>query len=292
VTELEAAGIVRTLEYRIVRSDDSIRHLRVTVSVVEHDGGRVQQIVGSVHDITDRRSADRTIAARIAISEALDGWTSLEASAQDLLAALGEAMDFVFGALMLLEDDRLVARATWSAGGEGFTAIAESTNVLRRTVGGSSVGRAWTAREPVVAPFVGPERPPSDLRDAAQASGVRSTVAIPAITGEMSLAALVFLSLEDIAATEQLMRSLTGIGHELGHFFSSRRGELERPVLTPREAQVLQLAAEGRSGPAIARELYLSPATVKRHFEEIYLRLDVSDRPAAVAEAMRRGIIV
>lgn len=292
ITELEAEGAFSTLEYRILRSDDSIRHLRVTVSVVEHDDHGPQQIVGSVQDITDRRSDERTIAARIAISEALDGWESLDADAEDLLAAVGEAMDFVFGALMLLDDDRLVARAVWSSGDERFAAIADSTRVLRRTMGGSSVGRAWTSREPIIAPFVAMQRPPSGLRDAADAAGVRSTVAVPAVAGDSSLAALVFLSLEDIAPTEQLMRSLTGIGYELGHFFSSRRAELGPPVLTKREVQVLQLAAEGRTGPAIAQELHVSPATVKRHFEEIYMRLEVSDRAAAVAEAMRRGIVV
>jgi DNA-binding CsgD family transcriptional regulator len=289
---LETEGAFRMLEYRILRSDDAIRHLRVTVSVVERDGDRPQKIVGSVQDITDRRTDERTIAARIAISEALDGWRSLDANAEGLLAAFGEAMDFVFGALMLLDDDRLVARAFWSSGSERFAAIADSTKVLRRTMGGSAVGRSWMSREPIIAPFVALERPRSDLRDAADAAGVRSTVAIPAVAGEVSLAALVFLSLEDIAPTEQLMRSLTGIGHELGHFFSSRRAELERPVLTARRVEVLQLAAQGRTGPAIARELHVSPATVKRHFEEIYMRLGVSDRATAVAEAMRRGIIV
>jgi len=292
ISELEAEGAFSTLEYRILRSDDSIRHLRVSVSVVKRDGDRPQQIVGSVQDITDRRSDERTIAARIAVSEALDGWTSLDADAEALLAALGTAMDFVFGALMLLDDNRLVARAVWTSGDEAFAAVAEGAIGLRRTLGGSSTGRAWTLREPIIVPFVAHERPSSDLREAASAVGVRSTVAIPAVAGDASLAALVFLSLEDIAPTEQLMRSLTGIGHELGHLFSSRRAELKRPVLTGREVQVLQLAAEGRTGPAIAGELYISPATVKRHFEEIYLRLGVSDRAAAVAEAMRRGIIV
>ena len=35
----------------------------------------------------------------------------------------------------------------------------------------------------------------------------------------------------------------------------------------------------------------MSPATVKRHFERAYAALGVSDRAAAVGEAMRRGLI-
>ena len=61
--------------------------------------------------------------------------------------------------------------------------------------------------------------------------------------------------------------------------------------LTPRERQVLELAAEGLSGPQIAAELVLSRSTVKRHFDNIYARLGVSDRAAAVARGLRHGLI-
>jgi DNA-binding NarL/FixJ family response regulator len=63
------------------------------------------------------------------------------------------------------------------------------------------------------------------------------------------------------------------------------------PPLTPREIQVLTLAADGLSGPRLAKELVLSPATVRTHFENIYAKLDVRNRAAAVAMAMRLGLI-
>jgi DNA-binding CsgD family transcriptional regulator len=61
--------------------------------------------------------------------------------------------------------------------------------------------------------------------------------------------------------------------------------------LTPRELEVLDLAAAGRNGPMIAAELVLSAATVRTHFEHIYEKLAVRDRAAAVAKAMRLGLI-
>jgi DNA-binding CsgD family transcriptional regulator len=68
--------------------------------------------------------------------------------------------------------------------------------------------------------------------------------------------------------------------------------ESERvPDLTRRERQVLQLAAEGLSGPSIAEALVISLATVKTHFQHIYEKLAVGDRPAAVAAALREGLI-
>ena len=61
--------------------------------------------------------------------------------------------------------------------------------------------------------------------------------------------------------------------------------------LSPREVQMLQLSSEGLSGPAIATRLGISPATVKTHFENIYAKYDVPDRVAAVAKAIRAGLI-
>jgi DNA-binding NarL/FixJ family response regulator len=63
------------------------------------------------------------------------------------------------------------------------------------------------------------------------------------------------------------------------------------PPLTARELEVIELVAEGASAPAIAEELVLSTATVRTHLANIYSKLDVRDRAAAVAKAMRLGLI-
>ena len=69
------------------------------------------------------------------------------------------------------------------------------------------------------------------------------------------------------------------------------RSEPGRPALSPREQEVLALIAEGLTAPAVGRELHLSTATVKSHLKTLYEKLGVSDRAAAVAEAMRRGLL-
>jgi DNA-binding CsgD family transcriptional regulator len=62
-------------------------------------------------------------------------------------------------------------------------------------------------------------------------------------------------------------------------------------VVTAREREILQLAADGLSGPTIAERLVLSPGTVKTHFAHIYEKLGVHDRIEAVARAFRLGLI-
>ncbi len=69
------------------------------------------------------------------------------------------------------------------------------------------------------------------------------------------------------------------------------RSREDRPLLTPREREILGLTADGHSAPDIAERLTLSPTTVRTHLQHLYEKLGVSDRAAAVAEAMRRGLL-
>jgi two-component system nitrate/nitrite response regulator NarL len=69
------------------------------------------------------------------------------------------------------------------------------------------------------------------------------------------------------------------------------RKQDDSPTLTPREQEILHLIASGKSLPEIAKELYLGLTTVKTHVQHLYEKLGVSDRAAAVASAMRRGLI-
>lgn len=57
----------------------------------------------------------------------------------------------------------------------------------------------------------------------------------------------------------------------------------EEPSLTRREREVLQLVAQGMTNPQIAEALWLSPATVRKHLENVYAKLGVRTRTAAAA---------
>lgn len=63
------------------------------------------------------------------------------------------------------------------------------------------------------------------------------------------------------------------------------------PTLSPRETEVLALISHGLDRQGVAEVLAISPATVKTHLEHVFEKLGVSDRAAAVAAAMRHGLI-
>jgi DNA-binding NarL/FixJ family response regulator len=62
--------------------------------------------------------------------------------------------------------------------------------------------------------------------------------------------------------------------------------------LTPRELDVLRLAAQGLTNRAIGHQLGISHRTVQGHLASIYGKLGVNSRTEAVTEALRRGWIV
>jgi DNA-binding NarL/FixJ family response regulator len=61
------------------------------------------------------------------------------------------------------------------------------------------------------------------------------------------------------------------------------RGE---PNLTPRQWEVLRRVAAGAGNSQIARDLGLSEATVRKHLENVFLRLGVQSRTEAVARVL------
>jgi LuxR family maltose regulon positive regulatory protein len=67
-------------------------------------------------------------------------------------------------------------------------------------------------------------------------------------------------------------------------------GRASEEGLSERELEVLRLLATELGGPEIARELFVSPNTVRTHTKYIFTKLGVNTRRAAVRRAEQRGL--
>ena len=115
----------------------------------------------------------------------------------------------------------------------------------------------------------------------------------------ISLGAAAYLSKE--ASRDEICDTVAAVARGETRLSPEIQGELvrqiqmralgDRPVLSQREREVLELIAEGLSAPDIGKRLHVSPATVKTHLQSLYEKLGVSDRAAAVASAMRTGLL-
>ena len=62
------------------------------------------------------------------------------------------------------------------------------------------------------------------------------------------------------------------------------------PELTDREREVLELVARGENNPSIARQLFVSPKTVRNQVSNIFTKLQVADRAQAIVRAREAGL--
>ena len=87
---------------------------------------------------------------------------------------------------------------------------------------------------------------------------------------------------------ESLARQLRDI---VAHPEIDRLPHVNVPRLTPRESEVLPLLAQGFSNKEIARNLGVSPDTVKDHLARLYVKLEARDRTEAVSRARNIGLL-
>jgi two-component system NarL family response regulator len=66
---------------------------------------------------------------------------------------------------------------------------------------------------------------------------------------------------------------------------------LRNPELSPREIEVLQCVATGKSNKEIGVQLFIAEGTVKTHMKNVLEKLDVAGRTAAIKEAVHRGLV-
>ncbi|MDX6647142.1 MAG: hypothetical protein QOK40_2869 [Miltoncostaeaceae bacterium] len=183
IRRARGTGSLAPLPFRIVRGDGEVRHLHATTTIVAAGGSGGRRLVGVLQDVTDRRRAEREIAAHFAVSEALLEWETLERGGPRLLGNLAEAMDFEVGFLWVPLDDVLVARCTWRAPSVRASRFEAATGRARLRPGCDLPGRVWRAREPINLAFLPPA---ADLprRDAALRAGLRGEADDPSGAGD------------------------------------------------------------------------------------------------------------
>jgi DNA-binding CsgD family transcriptional regulator len=285
---LPAEGVA--IEYRALRPDGSVREVRARGRVERDAEGRPARWVGSGQDVTDQRLTERELQAHYALGQALRDWESFEEGVVGLLRRLGTALELQVGSLWTFKDGAVCCRAFWSAPGVDASELEALIRGTDLRPGQGVPGRAWQSGRPVLT-----DDPVQDAgfprREPAADLGLRTGLAFPAIGDDGPLAVLSFYGTDRRPPSERIVRTLEGIGRVLGRFLARRRADLTVRGLSARELEVLRLAANGNTGPQIAETLVVSPATVKTHFENIYEKLGVGDRAAAVAHALRTGLI-
>ena len=95
-----------------------------------------------------------------------------------------------------------------------------------------------------------------------------------------------------VASPEMSLSAMHAAGYQVMDKFQERisQNRYAFNFLTYREREVLRLVADGHTDRMVAETLVISPRTVNRHLSNIFTKLDVPGRTAAVALALRQGL--
>lgn len=124
---------------------------------------------------------------------------------------------------------------------------------------------------------------PGDCPDFA--APIARSVTYPILDNKGQLTSTLTLDIDDKPACKSMEATRAAV-HPAEDGFSA-----ESSPLTPREAQVLRLMAEGLTNTQISAALSISPHTVKSHTIHIFNKLSVNDRTQAAVWAARHGLV-
>jgi DNA-binding CsgD family transcriptional regulator len=109
----------------------------------------------------------------------------------------------------------------------------------------------------------------------------------PGFAGEEAAAELRRLAAEGVLDPRAVNAVLAAAGHDGGG-----TPKPQNPGgLSPREIDVLRLAAKGLTTQAIANRLFIAPKTADHHIQHIYDKINVSTRAGAALWAMQNAVI-
>jgi DNA-binding CsgD family transcriptional regulator len=232
--------------------------------------------------------AERALALLLAVAHGVRSWSPLGQGLPRLLGDVATPLGQAAAALWVPERNVLVTRGVWSARSADGAALEQLMQRLRLAPGNGLPGTAWSGRVPVAAAS-GPQD--EDRATAGVRGELLPTLGLPALNGEEVVGVVELYSTSHAELSERLMHVLEAVSHQLGAFLDRHRGALGLSPLTAREVQVLALAGRGLPVSAIAQQLRISRGTVKSHLEHIYAKLGAGNRTAAVAHALRAGLI-
>ena len=295
-TCLEDLGSAHSWEIRKVRKDGTTIWVRENAKAVRRSGSDAIVLI-ACEDVTERRRAERRRDALHAVTRVLAEADTLAAAAPHMLRAIGENLEWDWGALWSVHGEATPLRCDclWHA---PDIATAEFDTVCRErifAVGEGRLGQVWQSASPIW--MVDATTEPEFLRaSAALRVGLHGGVIFPILLDTEALGIVEFFSHAARERDEEHLATLSAIGSQIGQFI--KRGSAEGALRASEERwrRLFETSSAGMAlfrldgmctaaNPALWRMLGLSEDEIVGHN---VLELNHPDERAATAEALAR----
>jgi PAS domain S-box-containing protein len=205
------------------------RWLAATFVPVREGNGNVREVVLALEDQTERRRSETRASIQYAVSRILAESAGIDEAAPLLLRAMGETLEWAYGALWLFDSDEGALRCAhaWTA---PDASARFARDMCRRFRPGQALpGDIFQSRQTRWIPDLSREPRFPGLAGAA-AAGFRSAGGIPILVGSHALGALEFFTGGWTEFDDRLTDTLSGIGHQIGQYIERRAAEQAEAV--------------------------------------------------------------
>ena len=235
LARLQAGEVLQNYEARLRCKDGGIKHVLISSSVYREDGNFVHTRCFT-RDITERKRSESRLGLQYAITKILSESHDFVKSAQSILQAVCESLDWAVGALWRVDRQTETMRcvdichATSMATPE-FDRLTQSI-AFKKGVG--LPGRIWELGKPAWINNV-PADDNFPRAGVAAREGLHGAFGFPVLLGSEVWGAIEFFSPEIREPDEELLRLVAGIGGQIGQLTKRKRAEEDRAELFKRE---------------------------------------------------------
>ncbi len=244
LTKIEGGAAISHYETERVDKDGRRLDISVGVSPLRDGDGRIVGMATIARDVTERRQAERRMAAQYAVGRVLSESPSVAMAFPRILEALGTTLLWDAALFWRLDAGANVLRcdADWCRSRPAAARVVEESRGLTLPPGERLAGRVWSQREPAWV---------SDLAAAPNSAGTapRSAAAFPILQGDNLFGVIELLGFEPRPTDDVLVGLFRLIGTQIALFLERRRAEDDLRVA---EARFRRLSESGILGILVA----------------------------------------
>ncbi|HLE86785.1 MAG TPA: PAS domain-containing protein [Candidatus Brocadiaceae bacterium] len=241
------------IEHRILLKDGTVRIIHTKGAIAFDDAGMPVRMVGTVHDITERKRAVEEMHLLLTITKSIAEAEEYNAALYAAVRQVCEATGWIYGEAWLPSPDgqRLECCLTWHSSSENLEEFSKKTKEFTFPPGIGMPGRVWISKKPEWRKdaTIDGDFPRANIT---KESGLKAAMSIPIIAKDKVIAVLGFFVRRQRNEDERLIGLVSSVATQLGVAIERKQMEEETAKLKDLLYHAQKLASVGTLAGGVA----------------------------------------